>query len=574
MAYDIVIRNGTVVDGSGLGSFRADVGIVGDRIAFVGRLTERGAREIDAEGHAVTPGFIDGHTHMDAQVFWDASGSSSCWHGVTSAVMGNCGFTLAPVRADQRALVVRNLERAEDIDPVALATGIDWAFETFPEYLDAVDRLPKGINFAANVGHSALRTWAMGERAFEEEADDADLALMTGHLAASLEAGAIGFSTSRSQHHETSDNRPVASRLASWDEVVALVGVMGALGTGIFEGADEGMWSPDPDVRAQALGRMRDLAAESQVPVTFGLVATRGAGHLLDFLDEAAAAGGRVIAQTHCRGISVLLSLKTRLPFDLIASWGDLRELPVEEQVRILGDPDTRRPFVDAAVGAEYGRWTGVGAQARPPDFEGINVYERGLPPHRSVADVARHRGVHPAEAMIDLCVESGGGQLFIQPSRYPQDEEMLLRALRHRRAVMTFSDSGAHLSQIADSSIHTHLLGYWVRQRQEFPLEEAVRMITLAPALAWGFHDRGLLRPGMAADVNVFDPATVGPAVPVLVDDLPGGGRRLEQRSEGILATLVNGQVTISAGQPTGATPGRLIRNGRASSPTPSPSA
>src|SRR4051794_21711092 len=218
-AYDVVIRNGRVVDGSGLGSYTADVGIVGDRIALVGRIKERGAREIDAEGHVVSPGFIDGHTHMDAQVFWDASGSSSCWHGVTSAVMGNCGFTLAPVRAHERALVVRNLERAEDIDPAALAAGIDWNFETFPEYLEAVDRLPKGINFAAQVGHSALRTWAMGERAFVEEATPDDLALMRGQLAEALHAGAIGFSTSRSEHHETSDNRPVASRLASWDEV-------------------------------------------------------------------------------------------------------------------------------------------------------------------------------------------------------------------------------------------------------------------------------------------------------------------------------------------------------------------
>jgi N-acyl-D-aspartate/D-glutamate deacylase len=562
MPYDIVIRNGTVVDGSGLGSFPADVGIVDDRIAFVGRVKGRGREEIDAEGHVVTPGFIDGHTHMDAQVFWDATGSSSCWHGVTSAVMGNCGFTLAPVRSDQRALVVRNLERAEDIDPAALAAGIDWSFETFPQYLDAVDRLPKGINFAANVGHSALRTWAMGERAFEQEATDDDLALMRGHLAESLQAGAVGFSTSRSEHHETSDNRPVASRLASWDEVVALVDVMSSLGSGIFEGADGGMSSPDPDLRARALTRMRDLAAESHVPITFGLVATRGAGHLLDFLDEAAAAGGRVIAQTHCRGISVLLSLKTKLPFDLLGSWHDLRALPVPEQVRILGDPERRQPFVEAAVRADYGRWTGVGAQARPPDFEGIKVYENGLPPNPSVADVARQRDVHPAQAMIDLCVESGGSQLFIQPSRYPQDEEVLLRALRHPRAVMTFSDSGAHLSQIADSSIHTHLLGYWVRDRQEFTLEEAVRMITLAPALAWGFHDRGLLRAGMTADVNVFDPAVVGPAVPRLVDDLPGGGRRLEQRSDGILATLVNGQVTIRHGEATGATPGRLVRS------------
>ena len=205
---------------------------------------------------------------------------------------------------------------------------------------------------------------------------------------------------------------------------------------------------------------------------------------------------------------------------------------------------------------ADYAEYTGVGAQARPPDFEGIRVYERGLPPNPSVADIARARGVHPAEAMIDLSVSSGGGQLFIQPSLYPQDETVLLRALRHPRAVMTFSDSGAHLSQIADSSIHTHLLGHWVRDRQEFTLEEGVRMITLAPALAWGFGDRGLLRPGMVADINIFDPTRVGPAVPVLVDDLPAGGRRLEQRSVGFLATLVAGRGDDRTGRTDGAAP------------------
>jgi hypothetical protein len=225
--------------------------------------------------------------------------------------------------------------------------------------------------------------------------------------------------------------------LASWAEVVALVGVMAEQGSGIFEGADGGMSSADPDVRAGALSRMQALAADSHVPVTFGLVATAGAGHLLDFLDEAAAAGGRIIAQTHCRGISVLLSLKTKLPFDLIESWHPLRALPVEEQLRILDDAELRGPYVEAAVQADYGRWTGVGAQARPPDFEGIRVYERGLPPNPSVAEVARRRRVHPAEAMIDLCVASRGNQLFIQPSRYPQDESMLLRALRHPRAVI-----------------------------------------------------------------------------------------------------------------------------------------
>ena len=562
MSYDLVIRNGTVVDGSGSGSFRADVGVTGDRIAFVGPIHDRGDRELDAEGQVVTPGFIDGHTHLDAQVFWDASGSSSCWHGVTSVVMGNCGFTLAPVRSDQRALVVRNLERAEDIDPAALAAGIDWSFGTFPEYLDAVDRLPKGINFAAQVGHSALRTWAMGERAFEEQATEDDLTAMRSQLADSLRAGAIGFSTSRTMHHETSDNRPVASRLASWSEVAALVGVLGELGTGIFETADSGMSAPDPEARARGLDRVRHLAADTQVPVTFGMVATRGSDYLLDFLDEAAASGARCLAQTHCRGISVLLSLRTRLPFDLIGSWEELRARPTAEQLRVLGDPELRRPYVDAAIHADYSGWRGVGAQARPPDFEGIRVYRNGLPPNPSVADVGRDRGVHPAEAMIDLCVESGGDQLFIQPSLYPQDEDVLLRAMRHPRTVMTFSDSGAHLSQIADSSIHTHLLGHWVRDRQEFTLEEAVRMITLVPALAWGFTDRGLLRQGMAADLNVFDPDRVGPVVPRLVDDLPGGGLRLEQRSTGFAATVVAGQVTISEGVPTGATPGRLVRS------------
>ncbi len=561
MSFDTVIRGGTVVDGSGFGSYRADVGITDGVITAVGPIGDRAGREIDAEGHVVTPGFIDGHTHMDAQIFWDPLGSSSCYQGVTTAVMGNCGFTLAPVRSDERALVVRNLERAEDIDPAALAEGIEWSFESFPEYLDAIERLDKGIHYAANIGHSALRTWAMGERAFTERATEEDLVAMRGQLADALRAGAIGFTTSRSVHHQTSDDRPVASRVAAWSEVVELVGVLSALGSGIFEGADGGMMAPDPEVRARSLARMRDLAASSRVPITFGMVATREAEHLLDFLDEAAAAGGRMIAQTHCRGISVLLSLKTRLPFDLLEAWAPLRALPLDEQLAVLADPERGRPFVDAAVHADYSGWSGVGAQARPPDFEGIRVYLQGLPPNPSVADVARTRGVHPAEAMIDLMVASRGEQLFIQPSLFAQDERVLLRALRHPRAVMTFSDAGAHLSQIADASIHTHLLGHWVRDRQEFTLEEAVRMVTLAPAQAWGFADRGLLREGLVADLNVFDPTTVGPAVPELVDDLPAGGRRLRQRSVGFRATLVAGEVTLLDGEPTGARPGQLLR-------------
>jgi N-acyl-D-amino-acid deacylase len=563
MDYDLVIRNGTVVDGSGFGAYRADVGVVGDRIAAVGRVRDRGRDEIDADGHVVTPGFVDGHTHLDAQVFWDAAGVNSCWHGVTTAVMGNCGFTLAPVRADAHELVVRNLERAEDIDPAALATGIEWSWETFAEYLDAVDRIPKGIHYAANVGHSALRTYVMGERAFTERATDDDLGAMERELADALRAGAIGFTTSRSEHHETSDDRPVASRIADWEELVRLVSVMSVAGVGMLEGGAEGVLAADPDVRAHAVDRVLHLAADTGVPITNGIIATDPGGReMLHLIDRVAAAGGRMIGQSHCRGIHVLLSFRTRLPFDLLPEWQPVRALPLDEQRRALADPETRARLADAAMRGDYTRWRGIGAMPRTPDFDGIRVYEHGLPPNPTVAEVAAARGVSPAAAMIDLALESDFRVLFIQPSLYPQSEPVLLDVMRHPRTVMTFSDSGAHLGQISDASIHTHLLGHWVRQRGEFTLEEAVRMLTLAPAMAWGFADRGLLREGMLADLNVFDPDTVGPAVPEVVTDLPGGGPRLSQRSEGFKATVVAGTTTILDGEPTGATPGRLVRN------------
>jgi len=563
LSFDLVIRGGRVVDGSGLGAYRADVAIAGDRIAAIGRIAERGARELDAEGHVVTPGFIDGHTHFDAQLFWDPQGANSCWHGVTTAVMGNCGFTLAPAHADARALVVRNLERAEDLDPAALAAGIPWSWETFPEFLDAVDRTKKAIHYAANIGHSALRTWAMGERAFTEAASEADLARMEAQLEAALRAGAVGFTTTRSEHHETSDDRPVASRLASWEELHRLAGVMARLGTGILEGGTEGVLSTDPAVVAETWRQIRRIAVDLGVPVTAGLIATKAGGRaMLERIDEIAKAGGRMYGQSHCRGISVLLSFKTRLPFDVLASWRDLRSKPVAEQKRILADPVARDRYAQAAMEGDYSAWRGLGAMPRPPDYDGIRVYERGLPPNPTVREMAARRGVSPARAMIDLAVESDFDALFIQPSLYPQDEGVLLDVLRHPRTIMTFSDSGAHLSQIADASIHTYLLGYWVRERGALGLEEAIRMLSFEPALAWGFADRGLVREGLQADLNVLDPARIAPAVPRVVDDLPAGKPRLEQRAVGIRATLVAGQVTVEDGRPTGAYPGRLYRN------------
>ena len=562
MTYDVVIRGGTVIDGSGLPRYRADVGLQRGRIARIGRLRESAATVIEADGHVVAPGFVDGHTHMDAQVAWDPLGTCSCWHGVTSVVMGNCGFTLAPVRTDARELVVRNLERAEDIDPRALAGGIEWSWETFAEYLDAVERWPKGINYSGYVGHSALRTYAMGERAFSEPATADDMAAMTRELAAALRAGALGFTTSRTRNHETGDRRPVASRIASWDEVRALVSVMGELGAGIFEiaGEDTGR---DPERVGDYLRRLRELAVDTGVPVTWGMFSVRAAPDhwraYFEMLEETARAGGRMFAQVHSRALSVLLSFETRLPFDRLPEWRELRRRPLAEQREALRDPGLRARLVAAVESSDLGPRS-VGAEARRPDYDWLFLLERPTGPHRSIAEIARERKVGAVEAMIDLAVERDLHCFFVQPLAN-ENQDHVLEMMRHPRSVVTFSDSGAHVSQIMDSSLQTHVLAHWVRDRQALSLEEAVRMLSFVPASAWGLHERGLLREGMAGDVIVFDPDRVAPLMPEVVDDLPAGARRLRQKSAGFLASIVNGEVVLREGEHTGAFPGRLLR-------------
>jgi N-acyl-D-aspartate/D-glutamate deacylase len=562
MSYDLVIKNGTVIDGSGAPRYRADVAITHGRIAAIGRVDGKARQTLNADGHVVAPGFIDGHTHMDAQVFWDPIGSCSCYHGVTTAVMGNCGFTLAPCKAEDADLVFRNLERAEDISRDSMLAGIKWSWESFPQFLDTVDALPKGINYAGYLGHSALRTYVMGERAFSETANDADLQRMCTLVKEALQAGAIGFSTSRTHNHITADERPVASRVADWREVRALVNAMGELNAGIFEIAGE---TPgrDPQRIREYFDRLKNLAVESRVPMTFGMFSVRAAPDFwrpyYDLADETAAAGGRMTIQAHSRALNVLLSFESYTPFDKWDVWKDIRCLPLSEQKVKLRDPSIKRALVDVAK-APYNGPRIVGAEARPPNWDWVFLMDTMSNEPRRMSDVARERGVHPAEAMIDLALEHDFKVFFRQPIAN-ENQDDVLEMMKHPRSVVTFSDSGAHVSQIMDSSLQTHLLSHWVREKQAFTLEEAVRLITFDTASLWGLHDRGLLRVGMAADFAVFDPATVMPRMPDVVHDLPAGAKRLKQTADGMLATIVGGEILLRNNEHTGALPGRLLR-------------
>ena len=560
MSYDLVIKDGMVIDGSGMPRYRADVGVKDGRIARIGRIAEPADEVIDAEGHVVTPGFVDGHTHMDAQIFWDQLGSCSCYHGVTTVVMGNCGFTLAPCREAEVDYVFRNLERAEDISRAAMLTAIEWRWEGFPEYLDVLDSLPKGINYGGYIGHSALRTYVMGERAFDGEASADDLARMVKLVQEAVTAGALGFSTSRSPSHLTSDDRPVASRAAPFSEVQAIVCGMGKVGAGLFQLAME---RGDAAKMRRVYTELKDLSIETGRPITFGSLSRRAYPgqwrELYEIISRGNLEGARLFTQVHSREINSILSFETATPFDTWEVWRDVRALPLEEQKAKLRDPETKRRLVEVASRPYQGPEV-VGAEARPPEWDIFYVMDRAEWPHRTVAEIAAERGVAPAEAMIDLALEHDLKLFFRQPLANENLDDALA-LMKHPHSVVTFSDSGAHVSQIMDSSLQTHLLSHWVRSKEAFTLEEAVRLITYDTATNWGFHDRGLIREGLMADLVVFDPNRIGPRLPEVVSDLPAGAKRLKQFADGLKATVVNGEIVLKDNQHTGALPGRILR-------------
>ncbi|WP_421998352.1 N-acyl-D-amino-acid deacylase family protein [Reyranella sp.] len=572
MGLDLVIRGGTVVDGSGQPRVTADVGVRDGRIVEIGRISSPAARTLDADGLVVAPGFIDGHTHMDAQVAWDPLGSCSCWHGVTSVVMSNCGFALAPCKPEDRDWYARCLSAVEDIPTEAMAAGIDWSWETFPDYLATVERLPKAINYGMYIGHSALRMYVMGRRALTEVATEDDRARMASLVKEALKAGALGFSSSRASTHVTPDDTPVASRIADWQEIDEILAAMAELDAGIFQ--------VGPDIASGArhrafLDRLRRLALDHRRPIMFGVLATRqgddptGWRYQTQYIDDTVAAGGRMFGQGTTRSINAIFSLKSYLPFDVLPAWKPIRALPIAEQVKKLREPAVRRALVEAEARMKPrdNVFQGGGAATtdpRKPDYANLFALKGVDWDDPTVEQLARARGQHPVEVMIDLSL-ADADQVYVQPlvNETPDD---VLGILKHERTLATFSDSGAHVCQEMGSSLQTHLLSYWVRKRGAFTLEEAVRKLTHDNAVAWELDDRGLVREGYRADLVLFDEKAIRPCLPTVEKDLPGGARRLVQKAEGIKATLVNGAVAFEDGEATGAYAGTVLKGRLAS--------
>jgi N-acyl-D-amino-acid deacylase len=564
VTYDIVIRNGTVVDGEGTPARVADVAIDGDRIVAVGPdLGGRGRREIDAGDRLVTPGFVDIHTHLDAQLAWDPIGSSSCWHGVTSVVMGNCGVTFAPCRPADREFLAEMMESVEDIPRDAILDGLAWDWETYGEYYRSIERLPKGPNTGGLVGHSALRTYVMGERGLDEEpASPDDVAAMCDLLDEAMGAGALGFSTSRTFLHRVPDGRPVPGTFASADELLAFADVLGRHGAGVFEGAMRlGERDDDSFTNTRAeVALMGEASRRSGRPVSFGLTQSDRRPDLyrrvVEFSHDENDRGAMVRPQTTARGVGILFGLESRTPFDRAPAWKELREHRNGRKMQLIRDCNYRHRLIDEAD--VHGSGIDLAQLfVLPPN--GPARYD--CPPESSLAAIAADRGVSAAAAYIELLLESDGALVCNMPflnQRLEAVEEMLDDPL----VTLGLADAGAHVGQIMDASQPTFLLTYWVRERQRWTIEEAVRRLTSDTADLFGIAGRGRLAVGAFADVNVIDLDALTLPLPEFVHDFPHGAGRYVQRAGGYDLTMVNGTVFMEHGEHTGAFAGRMLRS------------
>jgi len=556
MAFDLLIKNGRVVDGSGQPSFQGDVAVQDGTIVELGRISGAAARTIDAAGMVVSPGFIDNHTHYDAQITWDPLCTSSCYHGVTSVVMGHCGLALTPARSSDHDALAQMLSRIEAIPIEALRAGIQWNWETIPQYLDAVDH-DLGVNAAVMIGHSAVRQWVMGAEASDRAATADEIGAMRQLIREGMEAGCIGFSTNQNPNHIDFRGKPVPSVVASEEEVFALSEVLGELGTGVIQ-------TSQPRAIEKNAAMSQALSRHTGRPVVWLSIQQRwsdpeGWKRHLQLAEEGFRDGARAYPISSPRRNNTRFTMVNCQVFDGLPAWRPIMLGTPEEKLAAFKDPVTRAKLHDEAVTATFEttfsrRW------------DMLLVTKPVLPKNqdlagRSIAQIAAARNADVLDTFLDLVIEENLETGF-EINLINGDDEAVATFLANPYTLVGLSDAGAHVVFDAGYGYCTRLLGYWVREKGALSLENAVRKLTFMTAQVYGLYDRGLIQPGLAADLVVFDPTTVGARDPQIVSDLPGGCSRLEQRADGIICTVVNGEVLIEDGKHTGALPGKVLRN------------
>jgi N-acyl-D-aspartate/D-glutamate deacylase len=566
--FDLVIRGGTIADGTGGDLVDADLGINDGRIVAIGRGLRSGADEIDARGRIVTPGFVDVHTHYDGQAIWGEELTPSSAHGVTSVVMGNCGVGFAPCRREDHQMLINVMEGVEDIPGVVMAEGLPWDWETFPEYLDRLDAGKRDIDVAAYLPHSPLRVYAMGERgARREPANADDLTRMRALTREAIEAGALGFATSRLSIHKTADGGSIPTFQADVEELKAICGGMADAGQGTFQIVLDAFVGWDKEYAV-----IEEVVSATGRPATFTLASgNEGPPRwraVLDMMAASKARGAQVMAQVMPRPIGLIAGLELTVhPFVLCPSWSKIAKLPLQEQVAAMRDPSLRAALLseEFADGHPFNalarNWEWMFPLDKPPDY--------APPKSASMADQARARGCTPQEIAYQRLLDTDGKGLFLAALGNFENAslESAHTMLSHPDCVPALGDGGAHYGAICDASYSTFLLSHFVRDRRDggFALAEAVHMLGAKSARAVGLGDRGTIRVGAKADLNVIDMDRLALHLPEIVQDLPAGGRRLYQRATGYDATIVSGEIIRRMDESTGARPGRLIRGAQA---------
>jgi len=562
MAHDLVITGGTVVDGTGAPGRRADVAVDGDRITAVGDVDAGGAgRVIDAEGRLVTPGFVDLHSHLDAQVGWDPLMSSSCWHGVTSVVMGNCGMTFAPVRPGQAETLATMMESVEDIPAACILDGLSWEWESYGEYLDAVGSLPLGINAGGYVGDVAIRTYVCGEAACEPDfaATDDQLATMAAIVRDAIVAGALGYSVSRSLFHRVPDGRNVPGTWSAPEEFFAIAGPLGELGRGVLESAPRYNEENGHGSRVEEeLAWMAELSRRTGRPFSFNLQQIASLGdhyrQVIALSEEANRNGARLRPQITPRSVGVLFSFAANTLIDDLPSFAALKHRDLAGRLAAIRDPEVRARLVEEGAGKAVDPFERM-YLVRPDDVR--YAYTDA----DSIAAIARAAGVTPVEAYLDA-MDASDGRAIVNWPVMNQDESAIEEQLASPTTILGLADAGAHATQIMDASQPTYLLAHWARDRQVLTVEEAVRRLSWDTADFVGYRDRGRVAEGAYADLNVIDLDALALEVPEIAHDFPGGVPRFVQRARGIEHTIVNGEPFLDGGEHTGALAGRLLRS------------